>query len=120
MVEAPSQIRDVIAQTREEVADTIHALGERVDATRHVAEAISGEADHVKRAAAHATAKVTGLGHHALGSATSQLKATSSKQRAAFPILLALGLALAAIGLLITRRRQALSEDDLDWESIDT
>lgn len=116
MVEAPSQVRDAIAQTRAEVADTIHALGEKVDATRHLAETMSGETDQMKRAAALATSKVADVGKHALGSASSQLKATTSKQRVLVPILVAAGLALV-LALLIAKRRREVTEDPLGWEA---
>jgi hypothetical protein len=114
MVEAPSQVRDAIAQTRAEVSETIHALGERVDATRHAAEKLGADTDHVKSAAAHATSKVADLGQHALGSAASQLKGTTSKQRLLIPVLVAAGLA-GLLALLIAKRRRDV--DDLEWDT---
>jgi hypothetical protein len=116
MVEAPSQVRDAIAQTRAEVAETIHSLGERVDAARHAAEKVTAETDHLKSAAAQTTAKVADLGQHALGSAASQLKATTPKQRALLPILLA-ALALGVLALLIAKRHRDVAEDPLGWEA---
>jgi hypothetical protein len=118
MVEAPSQVRDAIAQTRAELVDTLHALGEKVDATRHAVESISGEADHVLRAASQATAKVADLGQHAIGSAASQFKATTTKQRILVPILLAVGL-LGIVGLLMAKRRREVVEDRPEWDDPD-
>jgi hypothetical protein len=115
MVEA--QVRDAISQTRSEVAETIHSLGERVDAVWHSAEKMAGETDHLKGAAAQAGAKVADFGQHALGNAASQLKATTPKQRLLVPILLAAGLALlGAVALLITKRHRDVAEEPLGWE----
>jgi len=117
MVEAPSQVRGAIAQSRAEVAETIHALRERVDATRHAAGKMTTETDHLNSAAAQATSKVADLGQHALGSAASQLKATTPKQRVLVPILVAAGLALGVLALRVAKRRRDASEDPLGWEA---
>jgi hypothetical protein len=115
MVEAPSQVRDAIAQTRAEMAETIHALGEKVDATRHLAETVSDETDHMVRAAVQATAKAADVGKHALGSASSQLRARTPRSRVLVPMLVAIALALGALTVLRARRRKDDTEDPLDW-----
>jgi hypothetical protein len=114
MAEAPSQVRDAIVQTRAEVSETIHALGERVDAARHAAEKLSDEADHLLSAAGQATSKAADRGQHALGSAANQLKATTRKQRLLVPILLAFGLALVAF--FIAKRRRDV-DDEFGWDT---
>jgi hypothetical protein len=119
MVEAPSQVRDAMAQTRAEVAETIHALGEKVEATRHLAETLSGETDHMRRAAMQATTKVADVGKHALGGASSHLKARTPRSRVLVPILAAIGLALVALTLLRAKRRRDDTEDPLEWEPTD-
>jgi hypothetical protein len=117
MVEASSQVRDALAQTRAEVADTIHALGERVDATRHAAEAVSGEADRIRSAAVQRTAKVADLGQHAVGSVASQLKAATPKQRLFLPMLLSAAFAFGVLALFIAKRRRDAAEEPLGWEA---
>jgi hypothetical protein len=123
MIEAPSQVRDAIAQTHAEIAESIHALREKVDA-------ISGEADHVRRAATQATTRVADLGQHAIGSvadlgqhaigsAASQFKATTSRQRVLLPILLAAGLA-GIVAVLFAKRRRAATEELPEWEAPDS
>jgi hypothetical protein len=116
MVEAPSQVRDAIAQTRADVAETIHSLGERVDAARHAAEAVSSEADRVRSAAVQATGKVADRGQHALGSAASRLKAGQPKRRALLPLLIATGLGVGILALFAAKRRRGVVEDPRDWE----
>jgi methyl-accepting chemotaxis protein len=133
MAEAPTQVRDAIAQTRAEVAEAIHALGERVDATRHAAEKLAEEADHLKSAASHATARVADVGQHALGSAArvadvgqhalgnaaSQFKSTTPKLRVLVPTVLAAALAFGLLARLIAKRRRDVAEDPLEWEPTD-
>jgi hypothetical protein len=83
---------------------------------------MAGETDHLKgaaaqagAAAAQASSKVADFGQHALGSAASQLKATTPKQRLLVPMLLAAVLALAA-ALLIAKRHRDVAEEPLGWE----
>jgi hypothetical protein len=115
MAEAPSQVRDAIAQTRAEVSDTIHALGERVDAARHAAEKLSDETDHLLSAAAHAGSKAADFGQQALGGAANQLKGTTRKQRLLLPILLAAGLA-GLLAIFMVRRRRDVADDSPEWD----
>jgi hypothetical protein len=116
MIEVPSQVQDVIAQSRAEIAATRRALSEGVDATRHAAEMLTIEAEHLRHAAVQAAAKAADVGQHALGSASSQLKATTPRQRFLVPTLVALVVALGIVALVRAKRRQKSTEDPLEWE----
>jgi sensor c-di-GMP phosphodiesterase-like protein len=119
MIEVPSQVHDLLTQSRAEMAATRRVLGEGVDATRHAAEVVTSEADHLRHAAVQATVKAADVGQHALGSASSQLKATTLRQRVLVQLLLALVVALGIAALIRAKRRREATEDPLEWEPIE-
>jgi hypothetical protein len=123
MIEVPNQVHDVVAQLRAEMAATRHALNEGVDATRHAVDVMSNavdvltnEADHFKHAAVQAAVKATDAGQQAFGSAASQLKATTPRQRALVPILVAVVASLGIVMFIRAKRRRKSTEEPLEWE----
>ncbi len=59
MAEDPGAIREAIATTRAEMAETIEALGRKADVKARVNEKVTVTADHAKEALSDAAAKST-------------------------------------------------------------
>jgi Protein of unknown function (DUF3618) len=71
----PSEIREAIEETRDEIEETIQALGEKVDIKARAGEKLAGGREAVKDAAAGATAKASDV---AQGVSDSVANATTS------------------------------------------
>lgn len=106
MAEDPGEIRQAIAQTREEMADTIQALGAKAD-LKHQAE---GKLEDAKASAgellAKVEAKVPEQARPALAAAEARTKSLAQRMRAAPGASAAIGGGVVLVLMVLRRRRR--------------
>jgi ElaB/YqjD/DUF883 family membrane-anchored ribosome-binding protein len=99
MAQEPSQIREEIARTRAEIAETVQALGAKADIKSRVQENLNDKAEHLQRTAEEVTHRV----QEATPDQAKETVRTLAQRVREQPLPFAIAVSLL-IGVLIGRR----------------
>lgn len=103
MAQEPSEIREEIAETRDELAGTVQQLVEKADVKARVKEKVSENASDLQARASDMTTKVREMGPEK-AKASASLVADRAQQRPW--ILIAAGIGALIVLVMVGRRRR--------------